>query len=229
MSLLNPPPIGGRFAPLPGGGPPPPGGGPPLPGDGPPPPGGGPLLPRPPLVASSFFKNSSPSMISSTFSRPLRLSAAETRAIAAERCAGVISFRLMPPRGMKPVGKLDQRARCCSSSKEYRTLCRCFSLSVERKVFAALTIFAVAVCAEAAVTDSQTAANAPTARSIFIEKTFILISWSFIMHTDSSDSEDHSVYPLLSSTLMDGIFLLSPTSKRIENQYAVFRPTTICG
>src|SRR5271155_3308108 len=106
MSLLNPPPIGGRFAPLPGGGPPPPGGGPPLPGGGPPPPRGGPLLPRPPLVASSFFKTSSPSMISSTFSRPLRLSAAETRAIAAERCAGVISFRLMPPRGTNPVGEI---------------------------------------------------------------------------------------------------------------------------
>ena len=37
--------------------------------------------------------------------------------MAAERWAGVISFSGMPPRGTNEVGKLDQVARCFSSSK----------------------------------------------------------------------------------------------------------------
>ena len=32
-----------------------------------------------------------------------------------------ISFRLMPPRGTNPVGKFDQRLRCCSSSNANNT------------------------------------------------------------------------------------------------------------
>jgi hypothetical protein len=53
------------------------------------------------------------------------------------------------------VGKLDQRARCFSSSEAKSTLWRCFGSSVESKLLAALTIREVAVCAATAVTDRK--------------------------------------------------------------------------
>ena len=126
-------------------------------------PRGGPPLPRGgrlPLFASSTWRTSSPSMICSTFTNPFWLSADDSSAIAAERCAAFICFRLMPPRGTKLVGKFDQRARCCASSKANRTLCRCFASSVARNLSAALTILEVAevaVCPAAAVTEIPTA------------------------------------------------------------------------
>jgi hypothetical protein len=80
------------------------------------------------------------------------LSAAATSVIAALRCTGVISFKLIPPRGINPVGKFDHRARCASSLNANTAVCRCLALSAARKASAALTIRAVPVCAGAAIT-----------------------------------------------------------------------------
>jgi hypothetical protein len=68
------------------------------------------------------------------------------------------------------VGKLDQRARCISSSNANRTLPRCFESSVERNVFAAVTIRAVAVCASATIADRHINADAPMLRPVLIDK-----------------------------------------------------------
>src|SRR5580700_9534282 len=81
----------------------------------------------------------------------------------------------MPVRETNDTGRLDQRARCFSSSNAKSTLCRCFSSSVERKLFASRTILEVAVCAAAAVAANQIAANAQTPLIVLIEKTFIRI------------------------------------------------------
>jgi hypothetical protein len=132
---------------------------------------------------------------------------------------GFISLRLIPPRGTKPVGKLDHRARCCSSLKAKRTLCRCFSLSVKRNVFAARTIRAVAVCAVAAVTDNQIAATAAMPRSILVAKKFTLLSLSVILNRSLKftglGSSFKKIVPSVrprfnSSTLLDVVSLLPP-------------------
>src|SRR5690242_9196642 len=65
----------------------------------------------------------------------------------------------MPLRGTIAIGRLDQRLRCCSSSNANSTVCRCFVSSVERNVFAALTIREVAVSAIADVSGKQINAN----------------------------------------------------------------------
>jgi hypothetical protein len=54
-------------------------------------------------------------------------------------------------------------------------------VSVERNVFAARTIRAVAVYAVAAITDSQIAATAAPPRSILIEKRLTLLSLSALL------------------------------------------------
>jgi hypothetical protein len=46
---------------------------------------------------------------------------------------------------------------------------------VDRKLFAALKIRAAAVCALAAVTASEIAANVAIRRSFFVKKTFVLL------------------------------------------------------
>lgn len=119
------------------------------------------------------------------------------------------------------MGKLDQRARCCSSSKANRTRCRCFSVSVARKVFAARTMRAVAVCAEMVVTDSQIAATTAMVRSILMEIRFTLLSLSVILALDEAISRDRKIFQedrsrcrdfrLSLSTLIDVVFLLPPT------------------
>ena len=67
----------------------------------------------------------------------------------------------MPALGTIEMGKFDQRLRCCSSSNANVTLFRCFSSSVERNVFAALTMRDVAVCAIRAFAEMPTRARAP--------------------------------------------------------------------
>jgi hypothetical protein len=61
-------------------------------------------------------------------------------------------------------------ARCL-----YRTLCRCLASSVDRKVFAALTIRTVAICGPAAVALSEIAADAARTRIVLVPKTFMLL------------------------------------------------------
>src|SRR5271156_376369 len=153
----------------PGGGP---GGGPALP-RGPFPLGGRlPLLPGP---VSVVVRTSSPSMVCTTFSYPFRLRALATRFIAAVRCAGVISFKAMPPRGTNPVGRFDQRALCCWSSKAYITLRRCSASSEARNAFAADTIFAVSVAGAAALSESEVAASTARLQNLLRVKVFICI------------------------------------------------------
>jgi hypothetical protein len=161
-------------------------------------------------------------MICSTFTNPFWLSADDTSAIAAERCVAFISFRLMPPRRTKLVGKFDQRARCCASSKANRTLCRCFASSVARNLSAALTILEVAevaVCPAAAVTEIPTVTKAPATRIILIEKTPIVFSLPAILNRVSLTllspqiSEDWFYMPdrLHPSALIDENYPPSPT------------------
>src|SRR5689334_19290111 len=76
---------------------------------------------------------------------------------------------LRPARRTIVVGRLDQRALCSWSSKENNTPARCFWSSVERKVFAALTILGVAVWAPAAITDTRNKIDLPTPAPILIE------------------------------------------------------------
>jgi hypothetical protein len=87
-----------------------------------------------------------------------------------------MSLRLMPARGTKVTGRLDQFARCFWSSNGNSTLCRCLSSKVERKVFAALTIPEAAVPAAVAVTHEQIRANAPMAPMIRLEQRFMSCS-----------------------------------------------------
>src|SRR5207302_11326622 len=97
-----------------------------------------------------------------------RLRAEETSAIAAERCGALSSPMLRPALLTIVVGRLDQRARCFSSSKENSTLARCFWSSVARKAFAALTILAVAVCAMAALNGTRTKIDIRTAAAVLM-------------------------------------------------------------
>jgi len=68
------------------------------------------------------------------------------------------------------MGKFDQSLRCCSSSNANKTLCRCFSSSVERKEFAALTMRAVAVCAIAAPREREARMDMRAVRLILINR-----------------------------------------------------------
>ena len=144
--------------------------------------------------------------------------------------SGIHFLEADPPRGTKPVGKLDQRARCCSSSKEKRTVCRCFSVSVERKVFAARTMRAVAVCAETVITDNQIAATAAMVRSILMGKRFTLLSLSVVLVLNEAISRDRKIFQedrsrcrdfrLSLSTLIDVVFLFTPTLGKEISSFA---------
>jgi hypothetical protein len=69
-------------------------------------------------------------------------------------------------------------ARCFPSLNLKSTVCRCFASSVDRNLFAALTIRAVAVSAWSAVSGEKISTSAPTApiaRTLLLNKTFILL------------------------------------------------------
>src|SRR5882757_5852280 len=154
----------------------PPGGGRLIPpaGEGPTLPLGGrlPLLPGP---VSVLVRTSSPSMICWTFSYPFLLRALATKFIAAARCAGVMSFNAMPPRGTKLVGRFDQRALCCLSSNAYITLRRCPASSEARNAFAADTILAVSLAGVAAVNESEAAVSTARLQNLLRVNSFICI------------------------------------------------------
>ena len=96
-----------------------------------------------------------------------------TTAIAAERCAAFSSPRLRPDAANHLIGRLDQRARCLSSSNAKSTRLRCCASSVERNVFVAATICAVGVCATAAVALRHMAATMPARCTVLGDKMII--------------------------------------------------------
>jgi hypothetical protein len=112
-------------------------------------------------------------MICRTFSYPFLLRALATRFMAAVRCAGVRSFKAMPPRGTKLVGRFDQRALCCWSSKAYTTLRRCPASSEARNTSAADTIFAVSLAGVAALNESEAAASTARLQNLLRVNSFI--------------------------------------------------------
>ena len=67
-------------------------------------------------------------------------------------------------------GRLDQRTRCFSSSNANWTSWRCFSSSEARKLFAAATIFGVAVCAIAGASDRQKMPKAIRAGAVYFHR-----------------------------------------------------------
>src|SRR5665213_1049578 len=76
---------------------------------------------------------------------------------------------LRPARATIPVGRFDQRLRCCSSSYANRTACLCLPSSVARKEFAALTMCEVAVCAVACDTEKRINADTGRMRSAVVK------------------------------------------------------------